>query len=62
MVAKIASGHTSGEETTKQWLQNIPMGRFGQPSEIGSVICFLLSKESSFMSGQVLRIGGGEGE
>ncbi|KAH0842681.1 hypothetical protein AYO21_08975 [Fonsecaea monophora] len=62
MVAKIAADHESGQEATASWLKNIPMGRFGQPGEIASVICFLLSKDSSFMSGQVLRIGGGEGE
>ncbi|KIW25672.1 uncharacterized protein PV07_08833 [Cladophialophora immunda] len=62
MVARIASDHTDGEAATKQWLQNIPMARFGEPAEIASVICFLLSKDASFMSGQVVRIGGGEGE
>jgi len=62
MVAAIASDHTSGASSVSGWLKNIPMGRLGQPSEIASVICFLLSSESSFMSGQVVRIGGGEGE
>lgn len=61
MVAAISSDHETGLENTKAWLSNIPMGRFGDPSEIASVICFLLSDASSFMSGQAIRVGGGEG-
>lgn len=62
MVAGIAANHATGPDNTKSWLTNIPMGRFGKPSEIANVICFLLSDESSFMSGQAIRVGGGEGE
>jgi NAD(P)-dependent dehydrogenase (short-subunit alcohol dehydrogenase family) len=62
MVAAIQSRHDVGAENTKAWLANIPMGRFGEPFEIASVIAFLLGSESSFMSGQCVRVGGGEGE
>jgi 3-oxoacyl-[acyl-carrier protein] reductase len=36
-----------------------PLGRVGQPEEVASVIRFLLSDESSFMTGQTLAISGG---
>ena len=36
------------------------MGRPGQPSEIGPAYVFLASKDSSYMTGQVMHINGGE--
>ena len=36
-----------------------PMGRFGQPNEIGEVIAFLASPQSSFMTGAELVVDGG---
>lgn len=38
---------------------NIPMGRFALPEEIGRVTAFLLSKTSSYITGQVLHVDGG---
>lgn len=37
----------------------IPLGRLGDPSEVGDVVCFLLSESSSYMTGQVLHVDGG---
>lgn len=35
-----------------------PFGRIGEPEEIASVIGFLCGKDSSWMSGQVVRVNG----
>jgi len=40
-------------------LADIPMGRFGQPEEIATIINFLLSEASSFITGQVIVADGG---
>lgn len=37
----------------------IPLGRWGRPEEIASVISFLLSEDSSYIVGQVLFVDGG---
>jgi NAD(P)-dependent dehydrogenase (short-subunit alcohol dehydrogenase family) len=37
----------------------IPMGRLGQPEEIGEVVSFLLSQRASFITGQVICADGG---
>jgi 3-oxoacyl-[acyl-carrier protein] reductase len=37
----------------------IPLGRIGQPDDIASVIAFLCSDESSFVSGQTIYVRGG---
>jgi len=38
---------------------SIPMGRLGQPQEIGEVVSFLLSQRASFITGQILCADGG---
>lgn len=40
-------------------LENIPLARFGQPEEVASVITFLCSKSSSYITGQTINIDGG---
>jgi 3-oxoacyl-[acyl-carrier protein] reductase len=39
-----------------------PLGRIGQPEDISQMIAFLLSDESSWVSGQVIGIDGGLGK
>ncbi|MCR2820652.1 elongation factor P 5-aminopentanone reductase [Lederbergia panacisoli] len=39
--------------------QEIPVGRLAEPEEISDVISFLLSKESSYITGQVIGVNGG---
>jgi NAD(P)-dependent dehydrogenase (short-subunit alcohol dehydrogenase family) len=40
-------------------IQAIPMGRIGQPEEIGELVSFLLSRRASFITGQVVCADGG---
>jgi 3-oxoacyl-[acyl-carrier protein] reductase len=47
------------EEILEQRLRDIPMGRFGEPSEVASVALFLASDLSSYLTGTVLEVTGG---
>ncbi len=47
------------DEDKQQLQYEIPMGRLGLPEEIANGVKFLLSNESSYMTGQVLSINGG---
>lgn len=40
--------------------QDTPMGRAGQPSELGPAYVFLASQDSSYVTGQVIHVNGGE--
>lgn len=39
--------------------EEIPLGRLAAPEEIADVIWFLASKQSSYMTGQILSVNGG---
>ena len=40
-------------------LRQQPIGRFGEPSEIGESVAWLLSEESSFVTGVAMPVDGG---
>ncbi|WP_300434961.1 SDR family oxidoreductase [Christiangramia sp.] len=40
--------------------KKVPMGRAGQPSEVGPAYVFLASEDSSYITGQVIHVNGGE--
>jgi NAD(P)-dependent dehydrogenase (short-subunit alcohol dehydrogenase family) len=40
--------------------QDTPMGRAGQPSEVGPAYVFLASEDSSYVTGQLLHVNGGD--
>lgn len=52
--------NTTVEEREQEMCQDIPLARIGLPEEVASVVAFLASKESSYMTGQALNIGGGQ--
>lgn len=48
-----------GEEEKISLEEEIPLGRFGNASEIGKIAVFLCSEDSSYITGQIIRADGG---
>jgi NAD(P)-dependent dehydrogenase (short-subunit alcohol dehydrogenase family) len=40
-------------------IRTVPLGRIGQPEDIGQAVAFLASDAASFITGVTLPIGGG---
>lgn len=51
---------TFPEEKVESFGSQVPMKRAGQPSEMAPAFVFLASDDSTYMSGQVLHLNGGE--
>lgn len=55
----VATVYKDNPKRLAQLIGMVPMGRMGKPWEVGSVIAFLASDASSFVTGQTIVISGG---
>ena len=53
MVAGAAPG------MNEAFLARIPLGRLGEPAEVGAVVRFLASDEAAYLTGTTIDVGGG---
>ena len=49
-----------GEEYLGQMTRSIPARKLGKPEDIGYAVCFLASKEASYITGQTIIVDGGQ--
>lgn len=56
---RAVTGGTTVEEIQRQTIARIPLGRYGDPAEIGRVATFLLSPAASYVTAQVVGVDGG---
>ena len=57
--ARAADSGTTLEEVQAQTRARIPLGRYGDPDELGRVVAFLLSPAASYLDGVILPVDGG---
>jgi 3-oxoacyl-[acyl-carrier protein] reductase len=48
------------EKIKERIIEQIPMRRFGQPSEVAKAVVFLASGDASYITGHVLNVNGGQ--
>jgi NAD(P)-dependent dehydrogenase (short-subunit alcohol dehydrogenase family) len=53
-------GNPPGHPETERNLRSVPMARFGTPEEVAHAAAFFLDERSSFISGQILMVCGGQ--
>lgn len=56
---RAARAGTSVEEVERQAVARIPLGRYGEPAEVGRVAAFLLSPAASYVNAQIVGVDGG---
>ena len=59
MAQRCESLNISEEEMIERVRASIPLGRWGEPTDIASGVAFLCSPASSWMTGEILRVSGG---
>jgi 3-oxoacyl-[acyl-carrier protein] reductase len=52
---------SSSPELVKRFLDDVPMGRFGAPEEIGELVLFMCSDACPFMTADTVYVNGGGG-
>jgi len=50
---------TSVEEAYKDLVKSIPLGRYGEPEEVGYLVAFIASERGAYLSGGMFNVDGG---
>lgn len=56
---KASEAGTTLEEAFKEMAKSIPLGRYGEPEEVGSLAAYLASERAAYINGAMLTIDGG---
>jgi 3-oxoacyl-[acyl-carrier protein] reductase len=50
---------TVPEKVMQKIIGQIPLGRLGEPDDVAAVVCFLISDDATYITGQLINVNGG---
>jgi len=56
---RTAWGETASDEWQQRVLDETPLGRWGEPEDVGRLARFLVSREADYLTGQIINANGG---
>ncbi len=59
LTRRAAASGQSETEIRQAWVNQIPLGRLGQPEEVADAVVWLASERASFVTGQTILVDGG---
>lgn len=57
--AALVAAYVSEEEMIERVRAAVPLGRWGEPTDIASAVAFLCSPDAAWITGEILRVSGG---
>lgn len=54
-----AMTHVLDEDIKEEMIKTIPLNRVGKPEDVANLVAFLCSKESDYITGQIIHVDGG---
>ena len=57
--ANAERGGITRDEAMDAWREAIPMGRLGEPEELGAMVAFLCSERAAYVTGTSIPVDGG---
>lgn len=59
LIATDAALKNMTQDFIDSFLRHVPLNRFGEPGDIANAVLFLASDESSFITGEIIKVAGG---
>jgi 3-oxoacyl-[acyl-carrier protein] reductase len=60
IITEMTTHLRQNEAQLKKWLEDIPLGRLGEPEDVSGLVLFLCSDAARYITGQAINVDGGK--